>query len=87
VNSDYLFALFSSPTFKTLMNCEKHGQTSHIYSNDIKHILIPLPPPENQTEIANHISTLRAQAKALQQQAAAELEQAKQQVERMILGE
>jgi restriction endonuclease S subunit len=53
----------------------------------LKSIKIPLPSLEKQTEIANHISTLRAQAKALQQQAAAELEQAKQQVERMILGD
>lgn len=36
---------------------------------------------------ANYINTLRAQAKALQQQAAAELEQAKQQIEKMILGD
>lgn len=53
----------------------------------IKSIKIPLPPPEKQTEIANHISAIRFSAKQLQQQAAAELEQAKQQVEKMILGE
>lgn len=86
VNPNYLFALFSSPTFQTLLNCEKRGQTSHIYSKDIKHILIPLPPPEKQTEIANHISAIRTQAKQLQQQAAAELEQAKLYVEHLILG-
>jgi restriction endonuclease S subunit len=50
------------------------------------HLKIPIPPPEKQTEIANHISALRTQAKQLQQQAAAELEQAKQQVEQLILG-
>jgi len=42
---------------------------------------------EKQTEIANHISAIRFSAKQLQQQAAAELEQAKQHVEKMILGE
>ncbi len=87
IEPNYLFALLSSRTFQTLLNCEKRGQTSHIYPNDVKHVLIPIPPLEKQTEIANHISTLRAQAKALQQQAATELEQAKQQVERMILGD
>jgi hypothetical protein len=35
----------------------------------------------NQSIIANHISALRTQAKQLQQQAVASLEQAKQQVE------
>jgi hypothetical protein len=39
-----------------------------------------------EPEIANHISAIRTQAKQLQQQAAAELEQAKQQVEQLILG-
>jgi len=39
------------------------------------------------TEIANHISVIRFSAKQLQQQAAASLEQAKQQVEKLILGE
>jgi hypothetical protein len=37
--------------------------------------------------IANHISTLRTQAKQLQQQAADELAHAKQHVEQLILGE
>lgn len=62
------------------------GAQPNISETDIMKIKISLPPIETQTEIANHISTLRAQAKALQQQAAAELEQAKQQVERIILG-
>jgi len=42
---------------------------------------------EKKTEIANHISAIRSQSKQLQQQAAAELEQAKQHVEKLILGE
>ena len=87
VKSGYLFALFSSQTFQTLLNCEKRGQTSHIYPNDIKHIKIPLPPLEKQTEIADHISALRLQAKQLQHEARVELERAKIEVERMILGE
>ncbi|MGJ0429575.1 restriction endonuclease subunit S [Methylobacter sp.] len=53
----------------------------------LKSIKIPLPPLEKQAEIVKHISQIRAQAKQLQQQAEAELEAAKQQVERMILGE
>jgi type I restriction enzyme, S subunit len=53
----------------------------------LKNIVIRLPSSEKQTEIANHINALRVQAKALQQQATTELEPAKQQVERMILGD
>jgi type I restriction enzyme M protein len=63
------------------------GGVPFIGSNNAGKLIIPLPPPEKQTEIANHISALRTQAKQLQQQAAAELEQAKQQVEKLILGE
>ena len=58
----------------------------HLSPDDIKQILIPLPPIEKQTEIANHIQTLRERAKHLQQ-AETELQQAKNQVEKMILGE
>lgn len=87
INPYYLFGLFTSKTFQTLMNREKRGQTSHIYSNDIKHILIPLPPLEKQNEIADHIQTIRDQAKQLRAEAAAGLEQAKREVEAMILGQ
>ena len=52
----------------------------------LKSIKIPLPPLEKQTEIAAHISAIRQSAKQLQQQAAFELEQAKQHVEKLILG-
>jgi restriction endonuclease S subunit len=87
VNPDYLFALFRSDIFQMLMNREKRGQTSHIYSEDIKHILIPFPSLGKQNEIAAHIQTIRDQAKQLRAEAAAGLEQAKHEVEAMILGE
>ena len=87
IDPNYLFALFSSHTFQTLLNCEKRGQTSHIYSNDIKHVQIPLPPLGKQTEIATHIDSLRTQAKQLQQQAESELHTAKRRIEAMLLGE
>jgi restriction endonuclease S subunit len=86
-NPMYLFSLLNMEIYKVLLNREKTGQTSHIYSSDIKHINIPIPSLEKQTEIANHITDLRNQAKQLQQQAKAELEQAKKQVEAMILGD
>lgn len=42
---------------------------------------------EKQTEIANHIQNIRSWAKALQHKAARVLEEAKREVEKMILGE
>lgn len=53
----------------------------------LKFMRILLPPLEKQTEIANHIQNIRSQAKALQQEAARVLEEAKREVEKMILGE
>lgn len=53
----------------------------------IENIMIPkLPPLEVQTEIADHISGIRAEAKRLENEAKAGLEKAKKEVERLILG-
>jgi len=49
--------------------------------------LITLPPLEKQNEIANHIQAIRTKAKALQQEAVQLLNEAKKQVEQMIIGE
>lgn len=59
----------------------------HLSPSDIGNILIPFPPLDKQTEIADHISALRLQARQLQHEAQVELERAKIEVERMILGE
>lgn len=87
IETDYLFAVLSSPTFQSLVNREKRGQTSHIYPNDIGHLLIPLPKPEVQVWIAEKIRTIREEAKQLRQQAESELETAKRQIEGMLMGE
>lgn len=84
---DYLFALFSSNTFQNLLNCEKRGQTSHIYPSDIKHILIPVPSPDEQVQIAERVRSIRNEARHLRNQSDLILQQAKQSVEKLILGE
>jgi len=86
-NPMYLFSLLNIEVCKVLLNREKTGQTSHIYPTDIKHIKIPLPPLIEQNKFADHIVELRNQAKQLKQEAKEGLEQAKQEVETMILGE
>ncbi len=86
-NPIYLFTLLKLNYFKDLINREKTGQTSHIYSKDIKHIKIPLPPLEVQDEIANYISDLRNRAKELEREAKDILKSAKKEVEQLILGE
>jgi restriction endonuclease S subunit len=87
INPQFIFAWLRCNNSQIEIKKNVTGATNgHLSPSDIGNILIPLPPPEKQAEIANHISALRTQAKQLQQQAAAELEQAKQQVEQLILG-
>ena len=46
---------------------------------------LSLPPKEKQMEIARHINDLRQRAKTLQEDGKRQLDEAKQEVERMIL--
>lgn len=48
---------------------------------------LPLPPREMQMEIARHVYQLRQRAKTLQEEGKCVLEEAKQEVERMILSD
>ncbi|CAC9622750.1 hypothetical protein [uncultured Gammaproteobacteria bacterium] len=62
------------------------GGVPFIGTNGIKQLKIPLPPLEKQNQIAKRISKIRDQAKQLQTEAKTGLEQAKQEIETMILG-
>jgi len=53
----------------------------------LKNFRVPVPPPEIQEEITAHIQAIRERAKELEREAQAEVESAKVEVERMILGE
>jgi type I restriction enzyme S subunit len=59
----------------------------HVYASDLADLQIPIPEPDKQAEILKHIQNIRSQAKTLQQEAARVLEEAKREVEKMILGE
>ena len=56
------------------------------YPDDFGKLWIPVVPLVKQKEIVNHITAIRQQAKALQQEGIEVLEQAKQKVESMIIG-
>lgn len=88
VNKQFLlFMLKHKITLAQMEQRSSGGNYPAITSDELGKVLIPLPTLKIQTEIAAHISALRAQAKLLQQQAQAELEAAKKTVEKMILGE
>ncbi len=63
------------------------GGVPFMGGNNFKKILICLPPLEKQNEIAAHISKIRSKANVLMQEGKEILEQAKQEVEQMILGD
>jgi restriction endonuclease S subunit len=83
----FIYSLLNLEIYKTLINREKTGQTSHVYGKNIKKIKIPLPDLEKQKEIAATINKMRYQAQRLQQEAKQELESARKEVEQMILNE
>lgn len=59
---------------------------ANINLDEIGQIIIPIPPINKQQEIADHISTIRAEAKAMEDDANTILEQAKKEVQELILG-
>ncbi len=88
VSPSYLFCFLKtihSIGLTDSMQSQTNGIRNLIMSNYFSQS-IPLPPLQKQTAIAKHITAIRNQAKQLQQQAQAELAQAKKQVEAMILG-
>ncbi|WP_286927797.1 restriction endonuclease subunit S [Flavobacterium sp. UBA4197] len=66
--------------------CTNWNNQSGIGIDLLKNLRIPVPPIEKQNEIANHIKGIQNQAKVLQQEAEAILNDAKAEIEQMILG-
>lgn len=58
---------------------------ANINAQEYRSMPIPLPPIVKQKEIANHIYAMRQQAKQLQEEGESILENAKKEVEQMIL--
>lgn len=85
-NSTFLFSLLNTNIYKTLINREKTGQTSHIYCKNLRFLQIPNVPLIKQKQMADYIQKIRTSAKSLQEEAQNILEQAKNEVEQVILG-
>lgn len=58
----------------------------HVYASDLQLLNIPIIPQKKQQEIVDYITNIRDAAKALQQEGKTILEEAKQSVEKMIIG-
>jgi len=88
VNPIYLLSYLKSSFGNMQIKREITGATVTGLTKDVVNTLkIPLPPLEKQNQIAKHIGNIRKQAKQLQTEAKTGLEQAKQEIETMILRE
>ncbi len=87
IDINYIHALLRLKSLRkhaTLHFTGSAGQ-QRVSSEFFKELIIPKPPIEKQTEIADYITNARNRAKQLQQEADAIVEQAKERVERMLL--
>lgn len=66
---------------------QKGAGQPHVYPNDLAKLNIPLPDKPTQQKIIAHIHAIKAQATALQAEAEQLLNQAKAEIEQMILGD
>jgi len=81
----YLFEVLKAQQSHIYLLQQGAGQP-HVYPDDLAKLWIPVVSLSKQQEIVGHITAIRQQAKALQEEGEAILEQAKREVEGMIIG-
>lgn len=81
----YLFEVLKAQQSHIYLLQQGAGQP-HVYPDDLAKLWIPVVSLSKQQEIVEHISAIRQQAKAMQEEGTAILEQAKREVEAMIIG-
>ena len=87
INPFFISYWFNTNIFLSLAKRASSLATILYLNNDnLKSLPIPIPPLQKQNEIATHISQIRNKANTLKQEGKEILEQAKQEVEQMILG-
>lgn len=84
-DSSLLFSILKTKIYSLLLNREKRGQTSHLYPDDVKHIIIPVPLLAKQKEIAEHITDIRKQAQQLKDKTKEALKKASEEIEKILL--
>lgn len=88
INPYFLSEVINSPIVTKQFERDLKGTgVPDLHLENIRKVLIPIPPVEIQEKIVVEIRRIREQIKTLQNEAKEILEQAKAEVERMILGE
>ncbi len=83
--TQYIFEVLKAQQSRIYLLQQGAGQP-HVYPIDLAQLWIPIIDMPKQQEIIEHINDIRRQAKALQAEGRVILEQAKQEVEKMIIG-
>ena len=87
-NHKYLFEFLASRIFREYLFKNLGGTNiNNLSFNSISKMKIPLPEIEKQNDIVKHIQSIRDKAKQLQNEAKETLENTKNNIEKMILGE
>ena len=87
IDADYLFYYCNSNIYKYWVDTiQRPAVQANINAQEYRSMPIPLPPIAKQKDIAKHIYAIRQQAKQLQDEGKSILENAKKEVEQMIIG-
>jgi len=88
LNTEYLTAVLNAyQRLKVFFSlCTNWNNQSGVNVELLRQLPIPVPPMPVQLAIAHHIAETRQEAKRLRQQAETELDQAKRQIETLLLG-
>lgn len=70
---------------REIYNLQQGAGQPHVYAKDLEKLNIPLPPISKQKEIVNHINDIQEQIQTLQADAKRILDDAKLEVEKMII--
>lgn len=89
INIRYIHALLRLKSLRehAVLHFTGSAGQQRVPSEFFKELIIPKPPIEKQTQIANHIAEICNQAKRLQREADAIVESAQREVERVLLAE
>ena len=84
-STKYIFEVLRAKQKEIYLLQQGAGQP-HVYPADLAKILVPVVPETIQNKLIGHINSLRQQALLLQKEATQALQQAKEKIEKMILG-
>ena len=88
INREYLLSFLRTQlALKQMLQRSSGGNYPAITSEELKNIIVPLPPLETQNKIAEEVKARMQKAEQLQKEAKEVFEEAKERVERIILGE